>query len=122
MPGTRVNGVRDTPPWATGGHRADDQAFSRELSSRMIDGARWEPGWGALGTYSNGGDEGNCQTFVAARAVGVVNQARSSTATSSAIWTALSAAPLRRLSLEQKRASPCSTVSSARMRPTNVGS
>lgn len=44
-----------------------------------------------------------------------------SAATSSAIWTALRAAPLRRLSPEQKRDRPCCppvTVSSARMRPT----
>ena len=47
---------------------------------------------------------------------------RFSAATNSAIWTALSAAPLRRLSLEQNSASALSAVSSARMRPTYVGS
>ncbi len=41
-----------------------------------------------------------------------------SAATSSAIWTVLSAAPLRRLSLERKSARPFSRVSSRRMRPT----
>ena len=41
-----------------------------------------------------------------------------SAATSSAIWTALSAAPLRRLSLERNSARPFSAVSSARIRPT----
>src|SRR6266498_4643472 len=45
-----------------------------------------------------------------------------SAAISSAIWTALRAAPLRRLSLETKNAKPFSTVSSARIRPTYEGS
>ena len=42
----------------------------------------------------------------------------SSAATSSAICTAFRAAPLRRLSLETKKARPWATVSSRRMRPT----
>ena len=37
---------------------------------------------------------------------------------SSAIWMAFSAAPLRRLSLETNSARPCSTPGSRRMRPT----
>lgn len=36
----------------------------------------------------------------------------------SAIWIVLSAAPLRRLSPDRNRLSPCSAVSSTRMRPT----
>ena len=52
-----------------------------------------------------------------APAVSVSGQA-SSAATSSAIWTALRAAPLRRLSFERNRARPLGTVSSTRMRPT----
>jgi hypothetical protein len=48
--------------------------------------------------------------------------ALSSATSSSATWTALSAAPLRRLSLDRKSASPFSTVSSTRMRPTNEAS
>ena len=40
----------------------------------------------------------------------------SSAATSSAICTAFSAAPLRRLSLDRNSARPCSTVSSCRIR------
>ena len=43
---------------------------------------------------------------------------QASAAISSAICTAFSAAPLRRLSLDKNSASPCSTVSSRRMRPT----
>ena len=41
---------------------------------------------------------------------------------SSAIWIAFSAAPLRRLSLARKRARPFSTVGSRRMRPTSTSS
>ncbi|MDQ0984455.1 hypothetical protein QFZ71_001738 [Streptomyces sp. V2I9] len=46
------------------------------------------------------------------------DQPFSSAATSSAICTAFSAAPLRRLSLETNSARPWSTVSSTRIRPT----
>ena len=48
--------------------------------------------------------------------------ARSRSSTSSAIWIAFSAAPLRRLSLARKSARPCSTVGSRRMRPTSTSS
>ena len=74
-------------------------------------------------TRGAGGLHAGARAGAAGRRLAVGARARRDAPTSSsAIWIALSAAPLRRLSQTRKSARPFSTVGSARTRPTSTSS